>query len=162
MGHSESGRLMSRRAWLACSAVVVAGVAGGVVVAVLQPDPVSGRPQGPPAWLDAAVARERELLALVAATGRADPALRSPMTALQADHTAHLQALQAVAARYAASSASPAAPASPPPGLVAVRAAETRAGEQAADAALLASGSDAALLASIAACEATHVEVLSG
>jgi hypothetical protein len=162
MGHSESGRPMSRRTWLGAAAAVIAGATGGVIVAVLQPDPVGGRPEGAPAWLRSAVEREGALLALLESTGRRNSALVPQLAPLRADHTAHLQALQAVAARYAAASAVAAPSATAAPGLGAVRAAEARAGEQAADAALLATGTDAALFASIAACEATHVEILSG
>ena len=69
MTGSTSQRLMSRRAWLGSAGIVVAAAAGGLLVARLRPDPVSGHPPGPPPWLPAAVAREQALLAVIDAAG---------------------------------------------------------------------------------------------
>lgn len=165
MTRSESPGLMSRRAWLGCAGVVTAAAAGGVIVAVARPDTVSGHPPGPPDWLPDALAREQQLLAGIAAAGRTDATLRIRLAPLRADHLAHLQVLQALAARYprsaASSGSSPTPPAPNSAGVAGVRVAELAASRATAAAALTAAGSNAGLLASIAACEATHAEILA-
>jgi hypothetical protein len=155
---------MSRRTWLGSAGVVAAAAAAGVLVARLRPDPVSGHPPGPPEWLPAALARERTLIAGIDAAGRADAILRVRLAPLRADHAAHLQVLQDLSARYQPVSTGqprPTTPASSPAGVAGVRQAELAASRATAAAALTATGANAGLLASIAACEATHVEVLT-
>jgi hypothetical protein len=162
---------MSRRAWLGFAGVIAAAATGGVLVAFGRPDAVSGHPPGPPDWLPAALAREQQLLAGIDAAGRVDATLRVRLAALRADHVAHLQVLRDLAARYGGTSATSRSTGSQPPspttshrastGMADVRRAELAASRATAAAALTAAGGDAGLLASIAACEATHAEVLS-
>ena len=166
--HSGPHRLMSRRAWLGSAGVIAAAAAGGALVALVRPDPVSGHPPGAPDWLPAALAREEQLLDGLDAAIRADPTLRVRLAPLRADHTAHLQVLQDVSSRYgptpaksksSGSSAPTSVPA--PTAVLGVRRAELAASRATAAAALTAVGGNAGLLASIAACEATHVAVLT-
>lgn len=123
--------------------------------------------------LRAAAQAERDLLATVAAALKhAHGAHRAALQTLRADHTAHLRAIDAAVAdalypTAPSSTASPSAQHASPPPSGKVRIAEVRAGEQKAASAAAAraaalTGRDAALLASIAACEATHAELLSG
>lgn len=161
--HSEPRRLMSRRAWLGAAGIVAVGAAGGAFVALVRPDAVSGHPPGAPEWLPTALAREQQLLHGLDAAIRADPTLGVRLAPMRADHTAHLQVLQGLLRRYgptpATGSGSNATPA--PVGVAGVRRAELAASRATAAAALTAPGGDAGLLASIAACEATHVAVLT-
>jgi len=164
--HSGPHRLMSRRAWLGSAGVIAAAAAGGALVALVRPDPVSGHPPGAPDWLPGALAREQQLLDGLDAAIRADPTLGARLAPLRADHTAHLQVLQDVSSRYGptpatsgGSSATTSAPA--PTGVVGLRRAALAASRASAAAALTAAGGNAGLLASIAACEATHAAVLT-
>lgn len=166
MSYSEPNRLMSRRAWLGSAGVIAAAAAGGAVVALVRPDPVNGHPPGAPDWLPAALAREQQLLDGLDAAIRADPTLGVRLAPVRADHTAHLQVLQVLSSRYgptpATGSGSRATAAVPAPtGVAGVRRAELAAARTTAAAALTAAGGDAGLLASIAACEATHAAVLT-
>ena len=85
----------------------------------------------------------------------------------RADHVAHLRALDALVAGYGpAAKATPAAsssrvPAGTPRTRAQLRAAEQQAASAAARRADALSGARAALLASIAACEATHADLLA-
>ena len=167
MTYSEPHRLMSRRAWLGSAGVIAAAAAGGALVALVRPDPVSGHPPGAPDWLPAALAREQQLLDDLDAATRADPSLGVRLALLRADHTAHLQVLQVLSSRYGptpaagnGSSATTSAPA-PAGGIAGLRRAELAASRATAAATLTAAGGDAGLLASIAACEATHAAVLT-
>ena len=166
MNYPEPHRLMSRRAWLGSAGLIAAAAAGGALVALVRPDPVSGHPPGAPDWLSAALAREQQLLHGLDAAIRADPTLGVRLAPLRADHTAHLQVLQVLSSRYgptpatgSGSGATASAPASS--GVAGVRRAEIAASRATAVAALTAVGGDAGLLASIAACEATHAAVLT-
>jgi hypothetical protein len=165
MAYSQSGRHISRRAWLVTGLVAVVAAGGGVASALLRPAAIDGRPPGPPDWLISAVDREQSLLRTTDAAIRADATLVTRLQPLRSDHTAHLQALQALLARYPANSTSGSAPTPFPtpasPGAAAVRAAEVAAARATATAARTVPGGTAGLLASIAACEATHVELLS-
>jgi hypothetical protein len=164
--YSESHRLMSRRAWLGSAGLVAAAAAGGALVALIRPDAVSGHPPGAPGWLPAALAREQQLLHGIDAAIRADPTLGVRLTPLRADHMAHLQLLQGLSGRYGPTPAggrgsSATTPTPTPTGVAGVRRAELAASRATAAAALTAAGGDAGLLASIAACEATHAVVLA-
>jgi hypothetical protein len=95
------------------------------------------------------------------------PALRPVLGGVLADHTAHAAALRAVLPPSAPAAPSPSAsvPTPPVPATPAAALAELAAAERAAEAAatdtcLLAGGDTAALLASIAACEGSHLVVL--
>lgn len=154
---------MSRRAWLGSAGLVVAAAAGGALVALIRPDAVSGHPPGAPDWLPDALAREQQLVRGIDAAIRADPTLAVRLTPLRADHTAHLQLLQGLSSRYGPIPAGGSAtrPAPTPAGVAGVRRAELAASRATAAAVLAAAGGDAGLLASIAACEATHAVVLA-
>jgi hypothetical protein len=99
----------------------------------------------------AAVAREQALLAAYDAALAARPALATKLTPLRADHVTHLAALTAP---NATSTAAPAPATSPLAHLE-----RTTAAAHAA-AALLASRELAPVLASLAACESSHVGLL--
>jgi hypothetical protein len=159
---------MSRRAWLGSAGLVAAAAAGGALVALIRPDAVSGHPPGAPDWLPAALAREQQLVHGIDAAIRADPTLGVRLTPLRADHTAHLQLLQGLSSRYgptpaggSGSSATRPTPTPTPTGVAGVLRAELAASRATAAAVLTAAGGDAGLLASIAACEATHAVVLA-
>lgn len=108
----------------------------------------------------AAVARERELLFLYDAAIKALPARAAVLTALRGEHVMHLEAL----GRPRSPSASPPAPnqrSSIPPTLAQVVAAERSAAAAHTADALRASAPLAAVLASLAASEASHPVALS-
>ncbi len=120
----------------------------------------AGPPPEPPAALVSAAEAERRLIAdLDATTGGAADARRA-IVAARADHAAHLAALTSVLSHFRP----PSTTVSRIPGVPRTRA-QLRVAEQqaataaAAHASALAAG-PAALLASIAACEATHAELL--
>lgn len=116
-----------------------------------------GRPERPdPDDLlrDAAVVRERALLAMYDAV---PVGLRAKVAATRTDHEAHLAALLGPAASPVTAPASQ-APAIALPALVT---AERAAAAAHATAALTASGPLAMLLASLAACEASHPVALA-
>jgi hypothetical protein len=152
----------SRRWFLAGGAAAVLAGAGGATAALLL-DSSPARPPVAPAALLAAVAAERALIAdLDATTGGAAP-VRRVIVQVRADHAAHLAALQRLLGQFRRPS--PAAASSPrmrgtPRTLAQLRAAEQRASSAAATHAGALDGGLAALLASIAACEATHAELL--
>jgi hypothetical protein len=141
--------------------VLVAG-GGGVTAGALQRLPVAHR-EPPPAELVAALAAERSLIAGIDATTGGDASVRTALRLIRADHAAHLDALQAAARAYpgASSSTSPSAPPATALTRAALRDAERAASTRAAAQAASLSGAAATLLASIAACEATHAELLA-
>jgi hypothetical protein len=158
----------SRRWFLAGGLAVLAGGGAGVGAEFLRERP--GRrtpPAGPPAVLVDAVAAERRLIADLDATTGGDPAVRAIIRQARADHVAHLAALRGVVATYGrgapSGSVSPSGtstgPGRPQTGSQ-LRAAEQRASAAAAARAARLAGGQATLLASIAACEATHAELL--
>jgi hypothetical protein len=147
---------------LGAGAVVAAGGIGTLVAAV-QP-----RHQGatsrvePPPTLTGALAREDALVAGLDATLHGDSALGARLLPLRDDHSAHAAALRSALAAYPTASPSPSPSAAPTaPTLTALRAAELAAARSAAEDSLALRGADAALLASISACEATHAEMLA-
>jgi hypothetical protein len=101
----------------------------------------------------AAVAREQSLLAAYDVALAARPALATKLTPLRADHVTHLAALQTPDAT--ATPATATATAGPP----LAQLEKAAAGAHAA-AALLASRELAPVLASLAACESSHVGLL--
>ena len=148
----------SRRWFLAGGVAVLLGAGAGAAVEL------SGRsspaaPAAAPAALVAAVRAERALIADLDATTGGSGTVRSVIRQARADHAAHLAALRGVLAGYV----HPRASAMPPGRARAraqLRAAETAAAQAAAQHATDLTGAAAALLASIAACEATHAELL--
>ena len=164
---ARSSAGLSRRALLGAGVVVVAGgVGAGIAAAQPRRRRVDHRP-GAPAELHAALDRELTLIAGLDAALQGTPAPGAPSTVLraaQADHAAHATALRSAIAAYPApdaSSTSPTAPLAAAPTVAQLRAAEIMAGRAAAGESAALTGADAALLASIAACEATHAELLA-
>jgi hypothetical protein len=151
---------VSRRGLLLGGAVVVTAAGGGVAVGALRPMAKPDKPTGrPPADLVAALESERALIASIDATTGGSPPIRTALRQVRADHVAHQVALQAAVDAY------PEAPAGNPPsspGAVAaltvaeLQGAEERASARAETRAARLTGRQAALLASIAACESTH------
>jgi hypothetical protein len=152
----------SRRGFLVGGAVaMVAGAGGGIAGAALQPAPRQP-PATVPAVLAAALAAEHELVAALSAGG--PPAISATLAQLATDHREHASALQALIGpgRGVTEPAPTAAPPGPAPLTVAqLKAAEQRAATRAARHAGGLTGRGAVLLASISACEASHVELLS-
>lgn len=118
----------------------------------------------PPAALDDALAAERRLIAAIDASLPAHPDLRRALTEIRRNHAAHAAAVQNALRAYRPTPAGATSPSAGRPAALdrpALRAAETAAGRAAARRAAALDGADATLLASIAACEATHAELLS-
>jgi hypothetical protein len=153
-------RPVSRRGVLLGGLAVLVGAGGGIAAGVVRPlhPHHSGKPA--PADLIDALASERVLISRLESTLGQDPGLRAVYAVLHADHVAHATALEAALRKYRPA-ASPVLPApGRSPGKQQQRAAETTNAAAAAKRAARLSGTDATLLASIAACEASHVEVL--
>lgn len=151
---------VSRRAVLAAGLAVAAAAGAGVGLGALAPVPANAQPQ-PPAELTAALAAERRLLATIDASIRQDPSLRTALGSIRRNHAAHAAALQAAVADYPAPPSRSAATTPPQPlDRSGLRAAERVAAGRAATRASILGGRNAAMLASIAACEASHAELL--
>jgi hypothetical protein len=105
--------------------------------------------------LGAAVAAETRLIAAIDAAD--DP---TALAHLRADHVAHREALQGAVQLAGGTPAVIAPVTSPTLTLTQLAQVESAASTAAAAAALQLVGRDAALLASIAACEASHAELL--
>jgi hypothetical protein len=151
----------SRRWFLAGGAAAVLGGGAGVLAAVVQ-DSAPKPPAPPPGALLAAIEAERALIADLVATTGGTPPVRRVIVQARADHAAHLAALTRLLAAFRA----PAVTTSPSPvrgtprTLVQLRSAEHQASFAAARRAASLDAGLAVLLASIAACEATHAELL--
>jgi hypothetical protein len=150
---------VSRRWLLGGGAAVLVGAGAGVGAEFLRHRSPTPLPPAPSA-LTAAAAAERALIADLTATTGGSAEVRAVITRARANHTAHLAALDALLTAYRR----PAPAASPRPGTprsrAQLRAAESAAATAAAGRADTLAGAQAALLASIAACEATHAELL--
>jgi hypothetical protein len=161
----ESGRGLhrstTRRWFLAGGAAVVIGGAGGAIAELARSDEPTPPPE-PPAALLAAAEAERRLIADLDATTGGSPDVRSVLGAARRNHAAHLAALTALLDAYRTPSevGSSAPSRGAPRTLAQLRAAEQRASHDAARHASALTGGQAALLASIAACEATHAALL--
>lgn len=149
----------SRRTVIVCAAVsVLAGAGAGIAAAFARP-----RRAKPPAVhpaLRTALAREQRLLALSDRLATDDPSLARQ---LRTDHRAHARAVEAAIREVGAVAVPSTATASRPepvPSRAHVRSAEASAAAAAAADAARLRGRQAALLASIAACEAGHAELL--
>jgi hypothetical protein len=148
----------SRRWFLAGGAAVLLGGGAGVLAEVLHES--SPAPSAPaPDALASALDAERVLLATIdAMPGRHQTAL---LAQIRADHAAHLRALRRLLATYPSSRMVPSNPGSAQPRTLAqLRGVENQAAVAAAQGAVALDGAAAALLASIAACEASHAELL--
>jgi hypothetical protein len=159
----------SRRGFLVAGGLAALAAGGGVWLAVSAGEG-SSTPASPTASRDlrAAAAAEQALLAQVDAAARhAHGSDRDLLRAVRADHVAHLAAIEASIAdalypSVPSTSASASAPAAPA-GVVRIpdlRSAEVQAARAAAARAARLTGRSAVLLASIAAAEATHAELL--
>jgi hypothetical protein len=162
---------------LGAAVVVVAGAAGVAAEFVRHPGARGGRHGGsgrasvaaPPRApvLEHALAREHQLLATLAHAARTSPSLAARIAVLRTDHESHASALTALIT--AAGVTPKTAPASSPPDTAGVRPARVTdliRWEKAAATAVVtdfraATGTDAAVLASIYACEQTHVAWLA-
>lgn len=161
---STAGPRPSRRTFVVAGgfALVLGAGGSGLAEVLRRTSRVTGRPQPPPA-LVAAVAAEEERIAAVDAALAAEPSLRAALQPIRANHLAHAQALRSLLPRSSGPSVarSTTPPPPPAPGRAALRSAESAASRAAAARALQLTGGAATLLASIAACEATHAELLS-
>ena len=168
-------RQLLARTGLAGAAIIGAGGAGAAVAALADLPGRASAPSGPspvaspstavapPQQLVSALARERALVATAEAAQAATPGL-AVLASIAADHRSHADALAAAIGSPSGPTASPSSSKSALAGTgsVATLLAAERAAQQvdAVDSAKL-RGSDAVLLASIAACEAGHVELLT-
>ena len=159
----------SRRTFLVVSGgLVVAGAAGGVALGLASGPSSSSGPlvAHVSAELTAAAAAERSLIATVdAALPSARGSRRAALRLVRSDHVAHLRAIEgaiADAVYPAVRSASASASSSPPVAVHGpVATAERAASRVAAARAGRLTGAPAVLLASIAAAEASHAELLA-
>lgn len=150
-----------RRWFLAGGAAVLLGGGAGVLAEVLhESSPAPATPA--PGTLVSAVDAERVLLATLEAMTAGSHEARSVLAQIRADHAAHLHALRRVLATYPPpATRTPSGPGSAQPRTLAqLRDVEKQAASAAAQRAATLDGAAAALLASIAACEATHAELL--
>ena len=159
-GSSSTGR----RAFLAVGTLAVAGAAGGGVALGLSGGTKAPAPLQPDVRA-ALIHAELAEVDLIAGTRRAlrhaRGAERARLQQVHRNHLAHLGAIRSVIAGAAYPAEPPRFP--PRPRHVPHQgpaAAETRAARAAAARALQLTGAPSALLASIAACEATHAELL--
>ncbi|HEV7756047.1 MAG TPA: hypothetical protein VGO94_09345 [Mycobacteriales bacterium] len=161
-------RALLRLAGRSAGVVVLASSAGALVSCTGRDS--APEPDRATEALAALWAGERALVARYRQTHARFPALRPVLGGVLADHVAHAAALRAALDRApAASTASPApgtspsarpVPATAAAALADLVRAETAAAAAASHACLLAGGDTAALLASVAACEASHLVVL--
>jgi hypothetical protein len=164
-----AGRVLSRRAVLVSAGALVLAGAGGVAAGTRAPLHHPAAP-APPAALVAALAAEDALIGGIDAAAP-DPATRQLLAQLRADHVAHRRVLTGLIGAATGRSYSPTpsapgprttsgAPRPAPRGRAELRAAEQRAAREGAARAAGLRGAPAALLASIAACETSHAELL--
>jgi hypothetical protein len=150
----------SRRWFLAGGVAVLLGGGAGVLAEVLHesaPTPASPAP----AALVTAVDAERVLIAALDAMPAGVRRSGTVVAQIRADHAAHLHALRRLLTTYPRPARRPAHPGFVQPRtLDQLRGVETYAARDAAQRAAALDGAAAALLASIAACEATHAELL--
>ena len=155
--------MITRRSVLVAG-IVIAGGAAGVAAGFVEPVRRQVNPErGAPAQLRITFEREQSLVAALAAAARELPASQGVLDQVRADHAAHAAAIQSALAAYPAST-TPSTPAgttstSPPSSLARLRDAERTAARLAAAESKALSGANAALLASISACESVHAEL---
>jgi hypothetical protein len=153
--------VLTRRALLGAGVAVLAGGVGAAVAGIQPTRGRDGEPRDAPVLLEQALAREQTLVAGLEAalSGGLGPPIA--LQAARNDHLAHAAALRSAIARYAATSPSSAPPSATTPTVVQLRDAEVAAARAAASESAALAGAHAALLASIAASEATHAELLA-
>ena len=159
LGSRPTSSGTSRRWFLAGGAAVLLGGGAGVLAEVLHES--SPAPAAPaPDALVSAFEAERVLLATVGAM--AGPhRTREVLAQIRSDHAAHLHALRRLLATYPPSRKSSSSPGTARPRTLGeLRGVENQAATDAAQRAAALDGAAAALLASIAACEASHAELL--
>ncbi|HLY32895.1 MAG TPA: hypothetical protein VKQ07_00055 [Jatrophihabitantaceae bacterium] len=158
---SARDRRVSRRAVLVGTAAVVLGAGGGVAAGELRRlhPHHSGIPA--PADLVAALSAEWTLIARVEYAVARGSVAHGAVAAIRADHGAHADALVAALRDYAPAQVPTAPVQTAPASRLQLRAAESAAATRAAAAAARLDGRVAVLLASIAASEASHAEVLA-
>jgi hypothetical protein len=147
-------------------ALLIGGVAGaaGALAGCRKPGGSSANSgtKGSAHPLSATLAGTLALVARYDATTAAQPDLAARLAPLRAEHWAHVTALYAAMGRPVPSaSPSPAASGDAATTLPALRAAERAAQSDAAASCLAAPAAYTELLGSIAACRATHLEVLT-
>jgi hypothetical protein len=149
---------------------VLAAAAGALALVSCERDKPSGTPPGPtpsqtPAGPDPLLTDltdTERLLTVYDQVLRAHPTLAARLRPLRANHAAHLSALrEATGVTATPTAAPPKAPATPAAALAQLRGLERTATAARTRSAVRASGGRAALLASIAACCATHQAVLA-
>ncbi len=156
------GRVSRRQ--LICGAVVLLAAGAGTSAATLRRLATAMAPPRPLELFDAA-AREHTMIAAIDVAVAADASLHGLLDPIRADHAAHLRAIQALLGPSAEQSppAGTAAlsAATPAPGRGGLLASERAAQLAAASASSSQSGATAVLFASISACEAAHVALLT-
>jgi len=161
---APADRGVSRRGLLLGGAAVVLAGGGGIAVGALRPLAHHQPTRRPPADLVAAVAAERALIGAIDATTGGNASVRTALHQIRADHVAHHAALQAAVDGYPQSPAGAESSSSRPVealDVAGLRGAEQRASARATTRAARLAGKNATLLASIAACEATHAELFA-
>jgi hypothetical protein len=151
----------ARRTFLLGSGfAVAAGATIGVVIGSAVHKSEASAPPAPPQTLVDAIAHEVTLIALIDAVANPSADLKRSLDQARADHVEHERVLRGMLP-YGTSPVTITSPTMAPATVAAVRSAETRAAQVAAKSAAGATGSTAALLACISACEASHAELLS-
>jgi hypothetical protein len=163
--------LIGRRRLFALVAIVGAASAGAIVAAATDRAASSGsnttpdvtRPNPPPPELTRLLAQERALVAGLAATIAGDPQRAVLLTNIHDDHLAHIQSIDAALGSAASTATADGLPSQPVAtwSLAQLRDAEQLAQQAAAGASASLSGATAVVLASISACEAGHVVLLT-
>jgi hypothetical protein len=143
-------------------AVVLAGLAGTAGCGLIDEKP---SPAPPPDPLAPMIAEAQALAAAYRSAAASLPDLAARLTPMAADHDAHAQELATLIVTPLPSAPGSAAPSASPSATVAatvaaLRAAETAAVATASAACLAAPAGRVALLGSIAACRASHLEAL--
>jgi hypothetical protein len=163
----HGSRPPSRRAFLVGGGLSIAAATGcGIAAAASWPRSTPTPPPGtPPAQLVTALAAEHELIATLDASAPRLPQLAVLIAQIRANHAEHATALAAALQEATGAGGTPsAAPTSSAPRALdaaGLRAAEQQAATAAAVRAAALAGRDATVLACIAACEATHAELLT-
>jgi hypothetical protein len=124
------------------------------------------RPHASPDPLQPLLAGALDLVNRYDATIAGQPSLAPRLAPLRAEHWTHVTAFAAALGRPVPSGAASPSPSAGPPGdaraaLAALRGAEKAAQASAAAACLTAPAGEAALIGSVAACRATHLELLT-
>jgi hypothetical protein len=144
---------------LGAAAVVATGGVGAVVGVFVSEGRATPERATPPAPLRQALERELALVAGLDSALRRGAGSTAALQAVRADHVAHAAALRSTLAAYPAPTPATPRP-TPTPTQSGLRAAELVAARAAAAESAALTGADAALLASISACEATHGQLL--